>query len=579
MSSVAEQPRNHETGYAVMATHSQNSPSVAEMGEADEEFVCGAPLAYPNQIAHQRNNASSMRSDASVLPMMETTSEYDVCGEEYNEQDHFTRDVFFESGVSASNADPFDSPSPLFMGLGFGMANSEELDTWQLICRAREAKLERERELEELEARSTEAVYRSQNGEYEAREEVYISQQLQYRQGDTVQRVGNVVQYFNDFLRFEDIGPLEGRNVPVEGYIEEIRSREEALRARERVILEKEEEIRLKEQRLQLKERELERQSEDAHRLAKELERQEMEATKRASDMAAKEKSVAEHKQAFEKVVDNAKRLQVSPKKLDDQARKKKIETKRLEEDIAQMLSRAKKTEEAARRKGTDVKNREEATRKCEEKLKLELAKVRKMRQETAERNNKLLHLKNDLLAREEELRSREERAYCSDSSSLTLDDCSMRQTIMTSMRPPSVPSSNISIFDREKFLHLQEHQHPSVSKESPTRTPSTRSSLLSVTDMETYYQEKLKLLNDPPQPHFDMQNGDDRSRSTSNLHNFWDRSGCSTPRGMATPHPRHSAPASHIPSLRRDGYDARNGTHAPLAASRASSANKKAVK
>lgn len=164
--------------------------------------------------------------------------------------------------------------------------------------------------------------------------------------------------------------------------------------------------------------------------------------------------------------------------------------------------------------------------------------------QETNEKNDKLLQFEEDLLAREKELRRREEKARYSGSS--TVDDISMQYTITsTSTKPPSILSSgNISISDREQFF--QEYQQHTTSKKL-AGVPSTKSSVISVTDGEAFYQEQLQLLTDPsPALHFGIQQSDDADQ----MHRhpaFHTISGTRAqvfnvqPRDTATPRPHYS--------------------------------------
>ncbi len=68
MSMPVDQSRSHETGYAVTATDSQNSSSVRDMWNADEELVGGTPNTFPNQIlGYKPPLPSSLAADPSSL--------------------------------------------------------------------------------------------------------------------------------------------------------------------------------------------------------------------------------------------------------------------------------------------------------------------------------------------------------------------------------------------------------------------------------------------------------------------------------------------------------------------------------
>ncbi len=158
-------------------------------------------------------------------------------------QDHLAHAVPFESGVSASNVDLFNSPSLVFMGPNVGVADSEEPDKWQLICQARAAKLEREHEHElELDVHST-------------------------------------------------VGVLEVQDL--EGRIKEICHIEEALHEREAVIAEKKKEIELSEQVLEAKEEDIARQSENVHSLKEKHEQKKLEAMRMIDVATAKSRELA----------------------------------------------------------------------------------------------------------------------------------------------------------------------------------------------------------------------------------------------------------------------------------------------
>ncbi|KJA26955.1 hypothetical protein HYPSUDRAFT_36131 [Hypholoma sublateritium FD-334 SS-4] len=284
-----QRTQSHESERAIVGANPQHSPlNPPEIWEAGEVPRSATTEAYPNQL-HWCGSADNMRSTdpaASIRPMMETSHgrEEDGGEEDWDVQDHISRHALCESVFSV---EPFDSPSPLAsLNHDFGVFGDSEIK-WQVICQAREAKLERERALDALEASNAEVAFRPQGREYEVQEHASIWQQFQYQQGDTIQHAGNVVGHSTNFLQSDNIDPLEVRDR--EGHIERIR-------ARELVIHEKEEEIRLKKHELQVKEWDMERQTEYGRRLVEELAKKESELAKKELELARKESELARKK-------------------------------------------------------------------------------------------------------------------------------------------------------------------------------------------------------------------------------------------------------------------------------------------